>query len=859
MNRIEKIKRWLNYGVKNILQKLANKYVYSVLGVKVKLNVQLGIGNESYNVHDSVVVSLSEDEANSLPKEDLMRILKFKLYHECSHYLFSDEAEWNDAVYALAEEINNYAESEFSTTGLLLLQEDLTTSCHFLLNMLEDGRIENLLCNIYPGAKKHRDWYRLIEWTNAVIPENSTNFRDIQSAILRISTMGILPNGFLEKYHEGTEIYEVVMKLVKPISDFVRANTIEDGKNSVVQVGKLIAPYFLQNYGITEDEYKNLTEQAKRAGKKPVSKEELLEIAKQVAEQCRNNKGAAKDIPGAKLPNNGPAISVLQDGAENKNDESGQGETPDLVVDLRKNPPEVEEAEDDNEENPYYYRPKDLPQPQPKQNTGSGSAGDDKSQGEDTPEGNTGSGSAGDDKSQGEDTPEGNTGSGSAGDDKSNGKDTPEGNTGSEDAGSDKSQGEDIPEGNTGSGSAGDDKSQGEDTPEGNTGSGSAGDDKSNGKDTPEGNTGSEDAGSDKSQGEDTPEGNTGSEDTGSNEEESGRSRNSSDTYSLPVERDFREAVKSALDKAVDDLEQETEADIKRANKTEKEWEKSSINEAFPFTTESVNCLAKEFGGSDVSILDYRINSKKVKCEDDITQRGKRLAAKIRQIINKKVIKDKKDARFGLVDSQNLGKFITGQQDFYKQDGRKVKSDIACLILKDDSGSMSGENELRAMEVLAELEVTFKELNFPLRLQAFSHRGSETMKIIKSWDDKDPNRSYSWGFHSRSTPNGSNNDAYSIALATDILSMRKERNKLLIVVSDGAPCCSTELVKKAVCRAQSAGIFVISILIGNEKNVTNNWNVFTSMYGKYLLSGSLETMGNQLFRFLKQFVANIRQ
>lgn len=759
MNRIEKIKRWLNYGVKNILQKLANKYVYSVLGVKVKLNVQLGIGNESYNVHDSVVVSLSEDEANSLPKEDLMRILKFKLYHECSHYLFSDEAEWNDAVYALAEEINNYAESEFSTTGLLLLQEDLTTSCHFLLNMLEDGRIENLLCNIYPGAKKHRDWYRLIEWTNAVIPENSTNFRDIQSAILRISTMGILPNGFLEKYPEGTEIYEVVMKLVKPISDFVRANTIEDGKNSVVQVGKLIAPYFLQNYGITEDEYENLTEQAKRAGKKPVSKEELLEIAKQVAEQCRNNKGAAKDIPGAKLPNNGPAISVLQDGAENKNDESGQGETPDLVVDLRKNPPEVEEAEDDNEENPYYYRPKDLPQPQPKQNTGSGSKGDDKSQGEDTPEGNTSSG----------------------------------------------------------------------------------------------------DAGSDKSKGEDTPEGNTGSEDTGSNEEESGRSGNSSDTYSLPVERDFREAVKSALDKAVDDLEQETEADIKRANKTEKEWEKSSINEAFPFTTESVNCLAKEFGGSDVSILDYRINSKKVKCEDDITQRGKRLAAKIRQIINKKVIKDKKDARFGLVDSQNLGKFITGQQDFYKQDGRKVKSDIACLILKDDSGSMSGENELRAMEVLAELEVTFKELNFPLRLQAFSHRGSETMKIIKSWDDKDPNRSYSWGFHSRSTPSGSNNDAYSIALATDILSMRKERNKLLIVVSDGAPCCSTELVKKAVCRAQSAGIFVISILIGNEKNVTNNWNVFTSMYGKYLLSGSLETMGNQLFRFLKQFVANIRQ
>ena len=79
---------------------------------------------------------------------------------------------------------------------------------------------------------------------------------------------------------------------------------------------------------------------------------------------------------------------------------------------------------------------------------------------------------------------------------------------------------------------------------------------------------------------------------------------------------------------------------------------------------------------------------------------------------------------------------------------------------------MQGKNENSAMEVLAELEETFKELKFPLRMQAFSTMGHENSKIIKSWNDTDRSKNYSWSFHCSSYPDGGNNDAYSIALAT---------------------------------------------------------------------------------------------
>lgn len=151
------------------------------------------------------------------------------------------------------------------------------------------------------------------------------------------------------------------------------------------------------------------------------------------------------------------------------------------------------------------------------------------------------------------------------------------------------------------------------------------------------------------------------------------------------------------MDEALGEIEEEAEIedsrDVERANRDTSSWERSSIveNDGLPLSQEKITCLAKEFGGGSITVQDFRTMPRSEKAPADLVAKGKRLAKKIDTIFNRKSVKDKRDVKYGLVDSQNLGKFITGQQDFYRQDGRKVSPDIACLILKDDSGSMQGK------------------------------------------------------------------------------------------------------------------------------------------------------------------------
>jgi nitric oxide reductase activation protein len=334
---------------------------------------------------------------------------------------------------------------------------------------------------------------------------------------------------------------------------------------------------------------------------------------------------------------------------------------------------------------------------------------------------------------------------------------------------------------------------------------------------------------------------------------------NDRDGYQLPDPQDFSDRVGEALDKVAGDLSSEILSEVRRANKEESSWEKAEES-AFPLSREKVSCLASEFGGRSVDVQDFRINpNADTPCPSDIQAKGRRLASKIDKIIKAKSSPARRDCRTGLVDSTNLGKFVSGQTDFYRQDAVNKPVDIACMVLKDDSGSMCGSNEAAAIETLAEIEECFKKLdkNVKLRMQAFSTYSGETMKVIKDFSDTNKSKSYTYSFHRQSSPNGGNNDAYSIALATDILAARKEKSKLLIIVSDGAPCCDSRLVKKAVNRARSMGIFVISILIGRERDIQSNWKLFQSMYEKNLLAGSLDNMGDQLFRFIKKFVASL--
>ena len=794
-NKLNNVKNWLRVGVKKILNTLAGGYIRTVLGHNSKVSLELGIGDLSYNSDDKILVSLTEEEAENLPKEDLMKILKFKTYHEVSHFLFTDDEEYREGMKIILEEFQR----EAAGRGLLLIKQ-VVDQIHDLMNSVEDGRIENILCRIYPGAKKHRDWYRLSEWKEGAVQEKAHEIVDLRNVVLTIAMLGILTNGYEAKYPHGTVMFETAIKLASPIADFVQAGEIKDGYEAIRKIAKIVAPWYVGTFGITEEDYNRL------ASSEKYSQQDLRRLAEKIAEQERNNKGQAKKE--GKPSGNGPVVSVLKDDdppAENGEGNEKEGKKPDLIVDLRKNPPKMENSEGlDDKDAPMYYRPDDLEQPE--SNKDSSSDGNSSSQGKASENKST-------EKSE----------------EDSNSKGT-----------SDSFDEENDPAGGSG---CPDSKDSDDSSKEDSSSKENKSSQKSSVKKSSEGKSDDKKDVSETSgeKSEDSKEGGT-------------------SEYRLPSPEDFVSRVDEALWEIEEGAEIENSRDVERANRDTSSWERSSIveNDGLPLSQEKITCLAKEFGGGSITVQDFRTNPRSEKAPADLVAKGKRLAKKIDTIFNRKSVKDKRDVKYGLVDSQNLGKFITGQQDFYRQDGRKVAPDIACLILKDDSGSMQGKNENSAMEVLAELEETFKELKFPLRMQAFSTMGHENSKIIKSWNDTDRSKNYSWTFHRSSYPDGGNNDAYSIALATDVLAQRKEKNKLLIVVSDGAPCCSTELVKKAVCRAQTMGIFVISILIGTERDVNANWNTFVSMYGKNLLSGSLDNLGNQMFKFLKKFADSIK-
>ena len=794
-NKLNNVKNWLRVGVKKILNTLAGGYIRTVLGHNSKVSLELGIGDLSYNSDDKILVSLTEEEAENLPKEDLMKILKFKTYHEVSHFLFTDDEEYREGMKIILEEFQR----EAAGRGLLLIKQ-VVDQIHDLMNSVEDGRIENILCRIYPGAKKHRDWYRLSEWKEGAVQEKAHEIVDLRNVVLTIATLGILTNGYESKYPLGTVMFETAIKLASPIADFVQAGEIKDGYEAIRKIAKIVAPWYVGTFGITEEDYNRL------ASSEKYSQQDLRRLAEKIAEQERNNKGQAKKE--GKPSGNGPVVSVLKDDdppAENGEGNEKEGKKPDLIVDLRKNPPKMENSEGlDDKDAPMYYRPDDLEQPE--SNKDSSSDGNSSSQGKASENKST-------EKSE----------------EDSNSKGT-----------SDSFDEENDPAGGSG---CPDSKDSDDSSKEDSSSKENKSSQKSSVKKSSEGKSDDKKDVSETSgeKSEDSKEGGT-------------------SEYRLPSPEDFVSRVDEALWEIEEGAEIENSRDVERANRDTSSWERSCIveNDGLPLSQEKITCLAKEFGGGSITVQDFRTNPRSEKAPADLVAKGKRLAKKIDTIFNRKSVKDKRDVKYGLVDSQNLGKFITGQQDFYRQDGRKVAPDIACLILKDDSGSMQGKNENSAMEVLAELEETFKELKFPLRMQAFSTMGHENSKIIKSWNDTDRSKNYSWTFHRSSYPDGGNNDAYSIALATDVLAQRKEKNKLLIVVSDGAPCCSTELVKKAVCRAQTMGIFVISILIGTERDVNANWNTFVSMYGKNLLSGSLDNLGNQMFKFLKKFADSIK-
>ena len=205
----------------------------------------------------------------------------------------------------------------------------------------------------------------------------------------------------------------------------------------------------------------------------------------------------------------------------------------------------------------------------------------------------------------------------------------------------------------------------------------------------------------------------------------------------------------------------------------------------------------------------------------------------------------------GDLDVNSLSRLCIGQYDVFSSEGEPYIPDICCYILKDNSGSMSGNKEDECCKSLVILEEAIKEI-IPLKIAAFCDNGGVIHNVIKDWDEKE-SYSYSWNYHNNFNCHGGNHDAYSIAVATEELLARSETNKLLIVISDGMPCCSQGEVQVAVHQAREKGIFVISLFIGSKQFQERYESCYELMYEKYYVGTNPELVSSQIYRLLEIF------
>ncbi len=216
----------------------------------------------------------------------------------------------------------------------------------------------------------------------------------------------------------------------------------------------------------------------------------------------------------------------------------------------------------------------------------------------------------------------------------------------------------------------------------------------------------------------------------------------------------------------------------------------------------------------------------------------------------------------GQLDANNFWMLTGGISSVFTKKAKNTEKKRAIYLLCDNSGSMgNGKFSKRywATRSLAILEECFKE-RVPLKITAFDAQGYNyvTHECIKGWEEQ-YEKNCSFNFYALGRSGYGNKDGYSIRIATDELLARPEEEKLLVILSDGAPTNYKEYgqgepdVRDAVETARKKGVEVASIFFANDYQNNSEAKAFEKMYQYNCVCTDPENITNELFRIIKTF------
>lgn len=206
----------------------------------------------------------------------------------------------------------------------------------------------------------------------------------------------------------------------------------------------------------------------------------------------------------------------------------------------------------------------------------------------------------------------------------------------------------------------------------------------------------------------------------------------------------------------------------------------------------------------------------------------------------------------GVLNTNDLYRIGIEDYNIFSIEGNKSISDYVAYILQDGSGSMCGEKELNSAYALSIIEEGLKGV-IPFKLVTFKAGYNKIYHyIIKNWNDNSK-KNYSYNFLHHRAAGGGNEDGLSIQIATKELLKRPEKDKILIILSDGLPCDVVQ-TKNAIKEARAKGIYLVGIMFGNKDFRERNFEAYKNMYQKNIISTEPNGISNKLTGILKKIL-----
>ncbi|WCK56965.1 hypothetical protein PP175_27630 (plasmid) [Aneurinibacillus sp. Ricciae_BoGa-3] len=740
--------------------------------------------------------------------------------------LFYDKSyeEMYMALWALAgHETQHINSSDF--TAFVQFQNDMSTYfsknlklpgsygqkiAKHVANSVEDGRIEKILVNRLPGYLKK------IQFLNGSIREaqpieGKSELGDFLYTITMLSVTGLYPKDYA-KFYKGTELDANIKKIKKDIITGINAVSCKQCLMVCQEIIEKVEDYLIKLIGQQNPEDNQFIQNIPQQHEFTTSEEKEQNASRSISTHFKPEKKEEEQEEPQEGQGSGSSAGEEKE-EENKEEQKGKG----------KGKSEKEKSEKD------------------KLSDGESQEGEPSEENEQQ-EGNQG----GKDEEKEES-------------DEANSKENEEGEEDSEDSSrSEENSKDDSDEPANGeSDKETDEKSEGD--------FGEQSDENSTEESTEESNNKSD------------TDSNSDSDENSNTSDEEGKSRNKQPQSESESESPYPQGIDQDEEDDFEIDEEAIRARMKEITDDVLEEAKRKMEEEFknPKTKSSKNNKDEEISLEEVKEIEnlyrnqYVRQFKEIKgfnrtfaLPADIKREGAKFRKEVEKIFRNKESLTLRGQKQGILDTTNLWKFGVKDYNLFVKRTPPITTDYVAYLLQDGSGSMvSNEKQFHSAKALSVMEEGLKGI-IPFKVTTFSVQGAVMHYTAKDFKDNSMTKNYSYSFHRMRQASGGNKDGYSIRVATAELMKRPEKDRILIVLSDGLPSDYNKGqregmvdVKQAVKEARAKGIHVVSLIFGTDSFREGNIDLYKYMYDKNIISCSPEEITKNLVKTLKKIIS----